>query len=74
MPEVSEFELEYTARRLRKQIDRAHRLTERLSTQAADRTLELVDRETAYKRACLSIETSQELEASLERVEEALKA
>jgi hypothetical protein len=66
------FELEYTKRRLRKQIDRAHRLTERLTTAAADRSLALVDRETDAHRAKLSIETSQELERSLERIEEAL--
>lgn len=71
---MSEFELDYTARRLRKQITRAHKLTERLTELAADRTLETVQRETAAHRAKLSIQTSQALEASLERVEEALSA
>lgn len=70
---MSDFELDYTARRLRKQIDRAHRLTERLTEQAADRTLELVDRESSAKRAAMSIRASQDLERSLERVEEALR-
>lgn len=69
---ASEFELEHTRRRLQKQIRRAQKLTERLTQQAADRALLSVDRESAAKRAKLSIETSQQLEKSLERVEEAL--
>ncbi len=57
---------------LKRQINRAHKLTERLTTAAADRSNPLIDRETAYHRAKLSIETSQSLEASLERIQDAL--
>lgn len=73
MPEVSTtFELEHTKLRLKQQIKRAHKLTERLTEQAADQSLMPVDRQSAAKRAKLSIEASQGLERSLERVEEAL--
>lgn len=69
----STFELEHTKRRLQSQIKRAHKLSERLTEQAADQSLPSVDRESAAKRAKLSVEASQDLERSLERVEEGLK-
>jgi len=60
-------------RSLKAQINRAHKLTERLTEQAADRELPTVDRESAAHRAKMSIEAGQQLERSLERIEEALR-
>lgn len=70
----SEFELEHTKRRLERQIKRSHSLAARCMAQVADADLPDVDRESAAKRARLSIVTAYELEHSLERVEEALSA
>lgn len=69
----SEFELEHTKSRLEKQIKRSHNLAARCMAQVADGDLPYVDRESAAKRARLSIITAHELEHSLERVEEALE-
>jgi hypothetical protein len=60
-------------RKLRREIKRAHGLAERCMAQVADGDLREVDRQSAERRALLSIRTANELERSLDRVNVALK-
>jgi hypothetical protein len=57
---------------LRRQIKRAHQLAYRCMSQLADGDLPIVDRESAEKRALLAIKTRQQLERTLNEVQEAL--
>jgi hypothetical protein len=57
---------------LRRQIKRAHQLAYRCMSQVADGDLPIVDRESAEKRALMTIRTREQLERSLNNVQEAL--
>jgi hypothetical protein len=58
---------------LKRQIKRAHLLAHRCMAQVADGDLREVDRQTAERRAILSIRAANDLESSLDRVNEALE-
>jgi hypothetical protein len=62
-----------TRRDLRRQIKRAHILAYRCMSQVADGDLREVDRQSAERRAMLSIRAASDLERSLERVNDALE-
>jgi hypothetical protein len=61
-------------RDLRRQIKRAHIVAHRCMAQVADGDLREVDRQSAERRALLSIRAANDLERSLERVNEALES
>jgi hypothetical protein len=57
---------------LRRQIKRAHHLAARCMAQTADGDLPIVDRESAEKRALMTIRAREQLERSLNTVQGAL--
>ena len=58
---------------LRRQVKRSHELAARCMAQVCDGDLRDVDRETAEKRALLTIKVREQLEHQIDRINDALE-